>query len=82
MEGKNFKIISAPTPRELVQLVNKEMYNGWIPTGMYSTHFNGVFNVYQGMMKQTAPSDPVSIAEDTQNPSGGRRRKTRRNARK
>lgn len=82
MEGKNFKIVSAANPRELVPLVNKEMYNGWIPAGMYSTNFNGNFNVYQGMMKPITLGDPVSIAEDTQNPSGGRRKRTRRTLRK
>ena len=74
MEGKNFKIISASSGRDLVPLVNKEMENGWIPTGMYSMNSQ----VYQGMMKPYIPENPVSIAEDRENPSGGRRRKTRR----
>jgi hypothetical protein len=78
MEGKSFKIISAPSGRELVALVNKEMEKGWIPTGMYTTDFRGNFNVYQGMMKPVVEQNPSSIVEDTENPSGGTRRKTRR----
>lgn len=78
MEGKSFKIVSAPSGKELVSLVNKEMEKGWIPTGMYVTSFYDNFNIHQGMMKPSAPSDPVRVVEDTENPSGGRRRKTRR----
>lgn len=76
MEGKNFKIVSAASGRELVALVNKEMEKGWIPTGMYSVNLQG--NIYQGMMKPSVEQNPVSIVEDVENPSGGKRRKTRR----
>ena len=78
MEGKSFKIVSAPSGKELVSLVNKEMEKGWIPTGMYVTSFYDNFNIHQGMMKPSAPSDPVRVVEDIENPSGGNRRKTRR----
>ena len=82
MEGKNFKIISADSGQDLVPLVNKEMEKGWIPTGMYSTNFNYNYKVHQGMMKPITLGDPVRVVEDTENPSGGRRKRTRRNIRK
>ena len=74
MEGKSFKIITAISGKELVPLVNKEMEKGWIPTGMYSTYFNGNFNIYQGMMKPSTTEDPVNV----DNIGGSKRRKTRR----
>ena len=79
MEGLNYKIIKAVSLLKLVEAVNAENLEEWMPTG---GGFYGKDFVYQAMVRKKLQSVTPMGEQNPTNPEGGRRKRTRRNARK
>lgn len=66
----NYKVIKMGTVDKLVEMVNKENFDEWVPIG-------GVFSA-QGLLHQVMIRKNPIAPSGEENPSGGRRRRTRR----